>query len=146
MNRIILMGRLTRDPEIRYSQDGRQMAIARYSLAVDKKVQREDGVTADFFNIVAFDRRAEFAEKYLRKGTKILLCSHVQTGSYNNRAGVKIPFFEVVADEQEFAESKNAGAVQPDRPQGNAERNGYSVDKDGFIQVPDDIGDELPFN
>lgn len=146
MNKIILMGRLTRDPEIRYSQDGRQMAIARYSLAVDKKVQREDGVTADFFNIVAFDRRAEFAEKYLRKGTKILLSGHVQTGSYNNRDGVKMPFFEVVADEQEFAESKNAGAAQAGRPQPDVGRNGYSVDKDGFMQVPDDIGDELPFN
>lgn len=146
MNRIILMGRLTRDPEIRYSQDGRQMAVARYSLAVDKRVQREDGVTADFFNIVAFDRRAEFAEKYLRKGTKILLSGHVQTGSYNNREGVKIPFFEVVADEQEFAESKNAGAAQAGRPQPDAGMNGYSVDKDGFMQVPDDISDELPFN
>lgn len=107
MNRIMLMGRLTRDPEIRYSQNEKLTAVARYSIAVDKKARREDGITADYFNIVAFDRRAEFAEKYLRKGTKILLCGHVQTGSYNNRDGVKIPFFEVVVDEQEFAESKN---------------------------------------
>lgn len=146
MNKIILMGRLTRDPEIRYSQNERQMAIARYSLAVDKKVQREDGVTADFFNIVAFDRRAEFAEKYLRKGTKILLSGHVQTGSYNNRDGVRMPFFEVVVDEQEFAESKNVSSLQSDRTQKKDAGNGYSVDKDGFMQVPDDFGDELPFD
>ncbi|MCD7883127.1 MAG: single-stranded DNA-binding protein [Lachnospiraceae bacterium] len=145
MNRIILMGRLTRDPEIRYSQDGRQMAIARYSLAVDKRVQREDGVTTDFFNIVAFDRRAEFAEKYLRKGTKILLCGHVQTGSYNNRDGVKIPFFEVVVDEQEFAESKNASS-QADRTQSRTQQSGYPVDQNGFMQIPDDIADELAFD
>lgn len=145
MNRIMLMGRLTRDPEIRYSQNEKLTAVARYSIAVDKKARREDGITADYFNIVAFDRRAEFAEKYLRKGTKILLCGHVQTGSYNNRDGVKIPFFEVVVDEQEFAESKNASS-QADRMQSRTQQNGYSVDQNGFMQIPDDIADELPFD
>lgn len=145
MNRIMLMGRLTRDPEIRYSQNEKLTAVARYSIAVDKKVKREDGITADYFNIVAFDRRAEFAEKYLRKGTKILLCGHVQTGSYNNRDGVKIPFFEVIVDEQEFAESKNASS-QADRTQSRMKQNEYSVDQNGFMQIPDDIADELPFD
>lgn len=145
MNRIMLMGRLTRDPEIRYSQNEKLTAVARYSIAVDKKVRREDGITADYFNIVAFDRRAEFAEKYLRKGTKILLCGHVQTGSYNNRDGVKIPFFEVVVDEQEFAESKNA-SFQTDSTQSRMKQNEYSVDQNGFMQIPDDIADELPFD
>lgn len=132
------MGRLTRDPEIRYSQGSNPMAIARYSLAVDKKKKRDDGITADFFRIVAFDRLAEFAEKYLRKGTKILLSGHVQTGTYE-KDGVKMPFFEVVADEQEFAESKNAN-------QGNtAGSSSGTVDSDGFMNIPDDM-DELPFN
>ncbi|MCD8015663.1 MAG: single-stranded DNA-binding protein [Lachnospiraceae bacterium] len=145
MNRIMLMGRLTCDPEIRYSQNEKLTAVARYSIAVDKKVRREDGITADYFNIVAFDRRAEFAEKYLRKGTKILLCGHVQTGSYNNRDGVKIPFFEVVVDEQEFAESKNASS-QSDSTQSRMKQKEYSVDQNGFMQIPDDIADELPFD
>lgn len=134
MNKIILMGRLTRDPEIRYSQGSNPMAIARYTLAVDKKKKRDDGITVDFFRIVAFDRLAEFAEKYLHKGTKILLSGHVQTGTYE-KAGVKMPFFEVVAGEQEFAESKGTGS--------NNGRN--SMDSDGFMDMPDDM-EELPFH
>ena len=138
MNKIILMGRLTRDPEIRYSQGNNPMAIARYTLAVDKKKKREDGITADFFRIVAFDRFAEFAEKYLQQGTKILLSGHVQTGTYE-KDGIKMPFFEVVVEEQEFAESKNAN-------QGNTPRdNSSTVDSDGFMNIPDDM-EELPFN
>lgn len=137
MNKIILMGRLTRDPEIRYSQGSNPMAVARYSLAVDKKKKRDDGITADFFRIVAFGRLAEFAEKYLHKGTKILLSGHVQTGTYE-KDGVKMPFFEVVAEEQEFAESKNANRSND----GNGQ---YSVDSDGFMNIPDDM-DELPFD
>jgi len=130
------MGRLTRDPEIRYSQGDNPMAIARYSLVVDKKRKRDDGITADFFRIVAFDRLAEFAERYLRKGTKILLSGHVQTGTYE-KEGVKMPFFEVVAEEQEFAESKNASSND-----GNCR---YNVDSDGFMNIPDDM-EELPFH
>ena len=106
MNKIILMGRLTRDPEVRYTQKD-NTPVARYSLAVDKKFKRDDGVTADFFNMVAFGKSAEFTEKYLRKGTKMLITGRVQTGTYE-KDGVKIPFFEVVVEEQEFAESKNA--------------------------------------
>jgi single-strand DNA-binding protein len=112
MNKIILIGRLTRDPEIRYTSSDKPMAIARYSLAVDKKQKREDGITADFFNIVAFDRFADFAERYLRKGIKIAVSGHVQTGTYKNSEGVKIPFFEVVAEEQEFAEGRNASEAE----------------------------------
>lgn len=138
MNKIILMGRLTRDPEIRYSQGNKPMAIARYTLAVDKKKKRDDGITADFFRIVAFDRLAEFAEKYLQQGTKIILSGHVQTGTYE-KDGIKMPFFEVVVEEQEFAESKNAN-------QGNTPRdNSSTVDSDGFMNIPDDM-EELPFN
>lgn len=136
MNKIILMGRLTRDPEIRYSQGSNPIAVARYTLAVDKKKKRDDGITADFFPIVAFDRLAEFVERYLHKGTKILLSGHVQTGTYE-KDGVKMPFFEVVAGEQEFAESKGAG--------GSNDRNGRnSMDSDGFMDIPDDM-EELPF-
>lgn len=138
MNKIILMGRLTRDPEIRYSQGNNPMAIARYTLAVDKKKKREDGITADFFRIVAFDRLAEFAEKYLQQGTKILLSGHVQTGTYE-KDGIKMPFFEVVVEEQEFAESKNAN--QGNTPRGNSS----TVDSHGFMNIPDDM-EELPFN
>lgn len=138
MNKIILMGRLTRDPEIRYSQGNKPMAIARYTLAVDKKKKRDDGITADFFRIVAFDRLAEFAEKYLQQGTKIILSGHVQTGTYE-KDGIKMPFFEVVVEEQEFAESKNAN-------QGNTPRdNSSTVDSDEFMNIPDDM-EELPFN
>ena len=138
MNKIILMGRLTREPEIRYSQGNNPMAIARYTLAVDKKKKREDGITADFFRIVAFDRLAEFAEKYLQQGMKILLSGHVQTGTYE-KDGIKMPFFEVVVEEQEFAENKNAN--QGNTPRGNSS----TVDSDGFMNIPDDM-EELPFN
>ena len=137
MNKIILMGRLTRDPEIRYSQDSNRMAIARYTLAVDKKRKKDDGITADFFRIVVFDRLAEFAEKYLHTGTKILLSGHVQTGIYE-KDGVKMTLFEVVAEEQEFAESKGAG----NNNDGNGNNN---MDSDGFMDIPDDM-EELPFH
>lgn len=111
MNKIILMGRLTRDPEVRYSQSANHIPIARYSIAVDKKRKRDDGITADFFNLVAFDRHATFSEKYLRKGTKIAVSGRAQTGRYE-KDGVNIPFFDVVIEEQEFAESKRLVNLQ----------------------------------
>lgn len=138
MNKIILLGRLTRDPEVRYSQSANPMPIARYSIAVDKKIKRDDGITADFFNLVAFDRHATFAEKYLRKGTKIAVSGRVQTGRYE-KDGVNIPFFEVVIEEQEFAESKSASQSV------GADTGQSYVDENGFMQVPDDM-EELPFN
>lgn len=141
MNKIILMGRLTRDPEIRYIPKDNS-SVARYSLAVDKKFKREDGITADFFNLVAFGKLAEFSEKYLRRGVKILITGRVQTGTYE-KDGVKIPFFEIVVEEQEFAESKNANQVSGNNSVGN---NGISTDENGFMNIPDDLSEELPFD
>ena len=142
MNKIFLMGRLTRDPEIRYSQGDNPIAIARYSLAVDKKQKREDGIRADFFQVVAFDRLGDFAAKYLRKGIKIVLFGHVQTGTYDNKDGVRMPFFEVVAEVQEFAESKNAGQTTENAGVGNV---GSYPGEGGFLEIPDDL-DDLPFD
>lgn len=142
MNKIILMGRLTRDPEVRYSQSANHIPIARYSIAVDKKQKRDDGITADFFNLVAFDRHATFAEKYLRKGTKIAVSGRAQTGRYE-KDGVNIPFFEVVIEEQESAESKSASQFAgADTGAGTGQS---FVDENGFMQIPDDM-EELPFN
>lgn len=146
MNKIILMGRLTRDPEVRYTQKD-NTPVARYSLAVDKKFKRDDGVTADFFNMVAFGKSAEFTEKYLRKGTKMLITGRVQTGTYE-KDGVKIPFFEVVVEEQEFAESKNAASSDGGANGGSRTNsgNGIATDEQGFMYIPDDFPEELPFN
>ena len=143
MNKIILMGRLTRDPEVRYTQKD-NTAVARYSLAVDKKFKRDDGVTADFFNMVAFGKSAEFTEKYLRKGTKMLITGRVQTGTYE-KDGVKIPFFEVVVEEQEFAESKNANQTN-NSTSNTVSGGGIPTDENGFMYIPDDFPEELPFN
>ncbi|MCI9570677.1 MAG: single-stranded DNA-binding protein [Lachnospiraceae bacterium] len=113
MNRVILMGRLTRDPIVRYSQGERSMAIANYTLAVDRRGRRsqdgDQGQTADFINIVAFDRAGEFAEKYFRQGMRVLVSGRIQTGSYVNKDGQKVYTTEVVVDDQEFADSKNQG-------------------------------------
>lgn len=140
MNKIILMGRLTRDPEVRYTQKD-NTPVARYSLAVDKKYKRDDGITADFFNIVAFGKFAEFTEKYLRRGTKMLVIGRVQTGTYD-KDGVKMPFFEVVVEEQEFAESKNSASSDGS----TNSNNGITIDGQGFMHIPDDFPEELPFN
>lgn len=146
MNKIILMGRLTRDPEVRYTQKD-NTPVARYSLAVDKKFKRDDGVTADFFNMVAFGKAAEFSEKYLRKGTKMLITGRVQTGTYE-KDGVKIPFFEVVVEEQEFAESKNTASSDggANSHSNTNSSNGIATDEQGFMYIPDDFPEELPFN
>ena len=142
MNRVILMGRLTRDPEVRYSQGERSMAIARYTLAVDRRGRRgQDGndQTADFINCVAFDRAGEFAEKYFRQGMRVLVSGRIQTGSYVNKDGQKVYTTDVVVEAAGFAESK---AAQQD--------NGIPAPQetdDGFMRIPDDIDDEeLPFN
>ena len=146
MNKVILMGRLTRDPEVRYSSGDNQMAIARYSLAVDRRGRREgnDGQTADFINCVAFGRAGEFAEKYFHKGIKVLVTGRIQTGSYTNKDGQKVYTTDVIIEEQEFAESKsasdNAGGFAP------ADRPAPSSAGDGFMNIPDGIDEELPFN
>ena len=144
MNKVILMGRLTRDPEVRYSAGDNAMAIARYSLAVDRRRRANGGSdeqTADFINCVAFGKQAEFAEKYLRKGTKMLVTGRIQTGSYTNKDGVKVYTTDVVVEEQEFAESK-----------ANSDNGGFASAApapqsagDGFMNVPDGIDEELPF-
>jgi len=140
MNKIILMGRLTRDPEVRYTQKD-NTPVARYSLAVDKKIKRDDGITADFFNIVAFGKFAEFTEKYLRRGTKMLITGRVQTGTYE-KDGIKISFFEVVVEEQEFAESRNTALADSS----TNSNSGITTDEQGFMHIPDDFPEELPFN
>jgi single-strand DNA-binding protein len=131
MNRVILMGRLTRDPDIRYAQGEGQMCIARYTLAVDRRFSRNnnDGQTADFISCVAFGRSGEFAEKYLRKGTKIAVTGRLQTGSYTNKDGVKVYTTDVVVEDQEFAESKNAaqGGQNYDRSNYSQQGGGYNA-------------------
>jgi len=139
------MGRLTRDPEVRYSQGAQPLAIARYTLAVDRRLAKDaEGQQADFINCVAFGRSGEFAERYLHKGTKIAITGRIQTGSYTNKEGVKVYTTEVVVEDQEFAESKNAEAspsANQYAPQGAAPGLG-----DGFMNIPDGIDEELPFN
>lgn len=139
MNKAMLIGRLTRDPEVRYTTGNNPMAVARYTLAVDRWTK--DGNTADFIQCKAFDKKAEFAEKYLAKGTKIAVVGRIQTGSYKNKEGRNVPTFEVIIEECEFAESRQAGgSSQGGFGQGMAET------EDGFMNIPDGIDDELPFN
>ncbi len=150
MNKVILMGRLTRDPEVRYSAGENATAVARYTLAVDRRFRREGSEqTADFIGCVAFGRSAEFAEKYLRQGLKVVVTGRIQTGSYTNRDGVKVYTTDIVVEDQEFAESKNAS--------GASQEGSYSAPAtpkpapsaasgDGFMNIPDGIDEELPFN
>ncbi|WP_347994214.1 single-stranded DNA-binding protein [uncultured Eubacterium sp.] len=148
MNKVILMGRLTRDPDVRYSQGDSPMAIARYTLAVDRRFRRDnDQQTADFISCVAFGRNGEFAEKYLHQGTKIVAEGRIQTGSYTNKDGNKVYTTEVVVENQEFAESKasapnNEGGFQP-----QAQSAPTAPAGDGFMNIPDGVEDVgLPFN
>ena len=178
MNKAILMGRLTRDPEIRYTQGDNPMCIARYTLAVDRRFSRNannDGNNADFIPCVCFGKTAEFTEKYLKKGTKMAVTGRIQTGSYTNRDGVKVYTTEVVVEDQEFAESKNAsgngnfggnggynggnggynggsnnggssrGGNYARAEQAPAQDAGSSDSLDGFMNIPDGIDEELPF-
>ena len=159
MNKVILMGRLTRDPIVRYSSGENPQAVARYTLAVDRRFRRQnDDQTADFISCVAFGRQGEFAEKYLHQGTKIVVSGRLQTGSYTKNDGTRVYTTDVVIEEQDFAESKsvsseNAASYQP--PQGApapapAQASGGSgsapaADPDGFMNIPDGIAEELPF-
>ena len=140
MNKVILMGRLTRDPEVRYTQGDNAMAIARYSLAVDRRFKRDGEPDADFINCVAFGKSGEFAEKYLKKGTKVAVVGRIQTGSYTNKDGQKVYTTDVVVEEQEFAESKNSSSSDNNQ---SAPANKNT----DFMNIPDGIDDtELPFN
>ena len=146
MNKVILMGRLTRDPDVRYSSGERSMAIARYTLAVDRRGRRTQGgegqeQTADFIQCVAFDRAGEFAEKYFRQGMRVLVTGRIQTGSYTNKDGQRVYTTDVIVEEQEFADSKQGDAAPVSRPQPQNAIN------DGFMNIPDGVEDEgLPFN
>lgn len=146
MNKVIEMGRLTRDPEIRYSQGAEPICIARYMLAVDRKIRQEGQQNADFINFVAFGRQAEFAEKYMRQGMKMLITGRLQTGSYTNREGRKVYTVEVVAEEQEFAESKAAAAGSTGNAAGQQATPPPATDENGFMNIPDGIDEELPFS
>lgn len=134
MNKVILMGRLTRDPEVRYTQGDEPVAIARYSLAVDRKYKKEGEQTADFIPCVAFGKNGQFAEKYLTKGMKIAISGRLQTGSYTNKDGAKVYTTDVVVEEHYFAESKGDSQTKP-QPEPDA----------GFVAVPDGIENDLPF-
>ncbi len=140
MNKVILVGRLTRDPEVRYSQGENTMAIARYTIAVNRRFKREGDPEADFIRCVVFGRAAEFAEKYFRQGLRIAISGRIQTGSYTNKEGIKVYTTEVVVEEQEFAESM-AEREHTQTPASAPESSG-----DGFMNIPEGIDEELPFH
>lgn len=147
MNKVILMGRLTRDAEIRYSQGESSTAIARFSLAVDRRFRRDnEEQTADFINCVAFGRTAEFLERFGRKGTKFVLEGRIQTGSYTNKDGQRVYTTDVVAENVEFAESKNNSSAGNDFGGAPSAPSPSGVAGDGFMNIPEGIDEELPFN
>lgn len=172
MNKVILMGRPTRDPEIRYTSGGNseQMCIAKYFLAVDRRFRRDGEPTADFIPCTAFGKQAEFAEKYIRQGKRLVVTGRIQTGSYTNRDGQKVYTTDVIIEDQEFAESKSAEEGRKasgdgnhgnqgygsgntgygnNYQNGNGNRRGYSQNQqttpDGFMNIPEGIDEELPF-
>mgnify|MGYP000809249784 CR=1 FL=1 len=150
MNKVVLVGRLTRDPEVRYSQGNNATAVARYTVAVDRRFKRDGEPTADFIPCVVFGRSAEFAEKYFRQGLKIIVSGRIQTGSYTNRDGQKVYTTEVVVEEQEFAESKASSdsyaASHPRTSAPEASMPNPGTAAEGFMNIPDGIDEELPFN
>ena len=158
MNKVILMGRLTRDPEVRYSQGATPTAVARFSVAVDRRFKREGEPDADFFNCTCFGKQGEFVEKYLHKGTKVVLSGRIQNDNYTNKDGQQVYSVRIMVDEIEFAESKNAagnGDGGYSNNGGNYGNNNYGGNRsqsapsgagDGFMNIPDGIDEELPFN
>lgn len=138
MNTVIMMGRLTKDPEVRYSQNQNNTAVASFSLAVDRKFKREGEPSADFFNCTAFNKTAEFVEKYFSKGKKILLTGSIQNDNYTNKDGQKVYATKIIVENVEFAESKNAEAPTGAQAEPKA-------DSDGFMNVPEGDLDDLPF-
>lgn len=148
MNRVVIVGRLTRDPDVRYTQGDNSMVIARYTLAVDRhRTKNQNEQQADFISCVAFGKGGEFAEKYLRKGTKLVVSGRIQTGSYTNKDGQKVYTTDVVVEEQEFAESKKDNSRRDAMDDQTAQQYGTpSVAGNGFMNIPDGIDEELPFN
>lgn len=144
MNKVILCGRLVRNPETRYTQSEKPMCIARYTLAVNRRFAREGDQKADFISCIAFGKQGEFAEKYFKQGTKIIVSGRIQTGSYTNRDGVKVYTTDVVIEEQEFAESKAAEKSETEKPKEETAENQPKLDE-GFMTIPEGIEDELPF-
>ncbi len=147
MNKVILMGRLTREPEVRYSQGASQTAVARFTLAVDRRFKREGESTADFFDCTAFGRQAEFIERYLHKGVRVVVCGSIQNNNYTNRDGQTVYSVRIVVDEVEFAESKSAsGTGEGGYTAPAPARTPNTSVNDGFMNIPDGIDEELPFN
>lgn len=140
MNKVIFMGRLTRDPEVRYSQGANSMAVARFSLAVPRRIKREGEPEADFFNCTAFGKQAEFIERYMRKAAKVVASGRIENDNYTNKEGQMVYAVKVIIEDIEFAESKAAGGNQ-----GNSGYNGMGPG-DGFMNIPDGLDEELPFN
>ena len=148
MNKVILMGRLTRDPEVRYTSGEKSMAVARYTLACDRRGGRNnngDQQTADFINIVAFDKAGEFAERYFRQGMRVLVSGRIQTGSYTNKDGNKVYTTDVVIEDQEFAESKGSSSSDGGSYQPAGRPSPANASAEGFMSIPEGIEDDLPF-
>ena len=145
MNKVILMGRLTRDPEVRYSQGNSQTIVARFSIAVDRRFKREGEPDADFFNCTCFGKQAEFVEIYLHKGVKVVLSGRIQNDNYTNKDGQMVYSVRVMVDEIEFAESKNAAGGNGGNVGGGSAPASFGAG-DGFMNIPDGIDEELPFN
>ena len=141
MNKVILMGRLTRDPEVRYSDNEKGTAVGRFSIAVDRRFKRDGEPDADFFNCTCFGKQAEFTEKYLRKGVKMLIVGRIQNDNYTNKDNQVVYSVRVMVDEMEFAESKNSGHNTT-----TAEGAPEQPNLDGFMNIPEGAGEELPFN
>ena len=148
MNKVILMGRLTRDPDVRYSQAAEPMAIGKFSIAVDRRARRNAGgdePTADFFNVTAFGRLGEFVEKYLKQGTKVVVSGRIQNDNYTNKNGEKVYSVQIIAEEIEFAESKNAQSGNGGGSYGADRMAPADASADGFMPVPDGVENDLPF-
>ena len=146
MNKAVLMGRLTRDPDVRYTQGQQPMCVARYTLAVDRRTKDSDGNRqADFISCIAFGKNGEFAEKYLHKGRRICISGRIQTGSYTNKDGVKVYTTDVVVEEHDFCESKGSNDVAQNTAPVQ-QTSGGSNALDDFMRLPDGIDEELPFN
>ena len=142
MNKVAMVGRLSKDVETRYSQGANATAISRSSIAVDRRIKREGEPDADFFNIVAFGKTAEFLEKYFKKGMRIAIVGRVENDNYTDKDGRKVYGTRIVAEECEFCESKGESSNQAQKPQNKANNEV----KEGYVNVPDGINEELPFN